>query len=152
MNTYLGNLQILNDHPTGRGMAAPAQTPPPALEQLNRLSSVKLSTRVELYKRLRIATEYVEEHLHLNLDLDTIAEAACLSKFHFIRIFKEAYGQTPRQYIIAKRLERARELLLNSEKSFCDICQEVGLKDASTFGRLFKKTFGTTPGKYREMA
>lgn len=152
MNTYLGNFQTLTPPRVDRGIAFAPGVHAPVLDRLNRLSSVKLSTRIELYKRLRLATEYVHDHLHLNLDLDTIAEEACLSKFHFIRIFKEAYGQTPRQYIISKRLDRARELLLNSEMSFCEICQEVGLKDASTFGRLFKKTYGATPGKYRETA
>lgn len=150
MNTYLGNLPTQTH--ADRGIIFSPVVHPPALDRLDRLSSVKLSTRIELYKRLRLATAYVHDHLHLNLDLDTIAEAACLSKFHFIRIFKEAYDQTPRQYIISKRLERARDLLIHSDRSFCEICQEVGLKDASTFGRLFKKTYGTTPGKYREMA
>ena len=119
--------------------------------QVNRLSSAKLSTRMELYRRLCQAKAYIHQHLDAPLDLDTLAQVACLSKFHFIRLFKDVYGQTPRQYLIAKRLERASKLLIHSSLTFHEICQEVGLKDSSSFGRLFKRSFGATPHLYRQM-
>lgn len=119
-------------------------------QQLERITSAKLSTRQELYRRICQSRRYMLEHLHLGLDLDTLAQVACLSKYHFIRLFKEVYGQTPRQYLIARRLERASALLLSSNLSFHDICQEVGLKDSSSFGRLFKRSFGATPQLYRQ--
>lgn len=120
-------------------------------EQIHRLTSAKLSTKKELYRRLCLAKRYIHSHLHTSLDLDTLSQVACLSKYHFIRLFKEVYGQTPRQYLISQRLERASSLLLQSQKSFHEICQEVGLKDSSSFGRLFKKNFGSTPHLYRRM-
>ncbi|MEL7531157.1 MAG: AraC family transcriptional regulator [Bacteroidota bacterium] len=120
-------------------------------EKINRLTSAKLSTKKELYRRLLQAQEYIHENLHTNLDLDTLSQVACLSKFHFIRLFKEVFEQTPRQYLIACRLERASKLLLNSSKSFHEICLDVGLKDSSSFGRLFKKNFGATPHIYRRI-
>lgn len=120
-------------------------------EQLQRLTSAKLSTRKELYRRLCMAKRYMVEHLDQPLDLDTLSQVACLSKFHFIRLFKEVYGQTPRQYLIARRLDRASLLLKQSDLSFHEICHEVGLKDASSFGRLFKRNFGATPHLYRRM-
>jgi AraC family transcriptional regulator len=120
-------------------------------QRLARMSSAKLSTKKELYRRLCMAHRYIHEHLGNTLDLDTLAQVACLSKFHFIRLFKEVYGQTPRQYLIAQRLDRASNLLKHSEKSFHEICQEVGLKDSSSFGRLFKRSFGATPQIYRQM-
>ncbi|MEL6591163.1 MAG: AraC family transcriptional regulator, partial [Bacteroidota bacterium] len=119
--------------------------------KINRLTSAKLSTKKELYRRLIQAQEYIHENLHTNLDLDTLSQVACLSKFHFIRLFKEVFEQTPRQYLIACRLERASKLLLNSSKSFHEICLDVGLKDSSSFGRLFKKNFGATPHIYRRI-
>ncbi len=119
-------------------------------QQLERITSAKLSTRQDLYRRLCQSRRYMLEHLHLGLDLDTLAQVACLSKYHFIRLFKEVYGQTPRQYLISRRLERASTLLLSSNLSFHDICQEVGLKDSSSFGRLFKRSFGATPQLYRQ--
>ncbi|MEO0469760.1 MAG: AraC family transcriptional regulator [Bacteroidota bacterium] len=120
-------------------------------EQINKLTSAKRSTKKELYRRLCLAQEYIHEHLHTALDLDTLAQVACLSKFHFIRLFKEVFGSTPRQYLIALRLDRASKLLVSSKKSFHEICLEVGLKDSSSFGRLFKKNFGATPHIYRRM-
>lgn len=119
--------------------------------KINRLTSAKLSTKKELYRRLIQAQEYIHENLHTNLDLDTLSQVACLSKFHFIRLFKEVFEQTPRQYLISCRLERASKLLLNSSKSFHEICLDVGLKDSSSFGRLFKKNFGATPHIYRRI-
>ncbi|MEM7656843.1 MAG: AraC family transcriptional regulator [Bacteroidota bacterium] len=120
-------------------------------QQINNLTSAKLSTRRELFRRLCQARYYIHENLDSPLDLDTLAQVACLSKFHFIRLFKEAFGQTPRQYLIAKRLEAASQLLIHSSKTFHEICHEVGLKDSSSFGRLFKRNFGATPHLYRQL-
>ncbi|MEZ4775881.1 MAG: AraC family transcriptional regulator [Bacteroidia bacterium] len=120
-------------------------------EQLERLSSTKLSTKKELYRRLCMARTHIHSNLNDPLDLDTLAQVACLSKFHFIRLFKEVFDQTPRQYLITRRLEAASSLLVNSSKSFHEICQEVGLKDSSSFGRLFKRSFGATPHIYRRI-
>lgn len=120
-------------------------------QQLQRLTSAKLSTRKELYRRLCKARRYMINHLDSPLDLDTLSQVACLSKYHFIRLFKEVYGQTPRQYLIARRLEKASMLLKESDLSFHEICHEVGLKDSSSFGRLFKRSFGSTPHIYRRM-
>lgn len=119
--------------------------------QMAQLTSAKLSTKMELFRRLCQARNYIHHNLDTSLDLDTLAQVACLSKFHFIRLFKEAFGQTPRQYLIGHRLEHARILLLNSSKTFHEICQEVGLKDSSSFGRLFKRSYGATPQIYRQM-
>ncbi|WNJ17295.1 AraC family transcriptional regulator [Pontibacter sp. G13] len=119
--------------------------------QLDRLNCAKLSTRMELYRRLSIAKGHIHAHLDEPLDLDTLSQVACLSKYHFIRLFKEVYEQTPRQYLIARRLERASSLLIHSSKTFHEICHEVGLKDSSSFGRLFKRNFGATPQIYRQM-
>ena len=118
-------------------------------KQLQRLTSSKLSTKKELYRRLCKAKSFIHNHLDSTLDLDTLAQVACLSKYHFIRLFKEAFDETPRQYLIKKRLETASQLLISSDKSFHEICQDVGLKDSSSFGRLFKRNFGATPHLYR---
>jgi AraC-like DNA-binding protein len=119
--------------------------------QINHLTSAKISTRRELFRRLCHARTYIHENLDSPLELDTLSQVACLSKFHFIRLFKEAFGQTPRQYLISKRLSAASELLIHSSKTFHEICHEVGLKDSSSFGRLFKRSFGATPHLYRQL-
>lgn len=121
-----------------------------AYQQMLNLTSAKLSTKRELYRRLCIARTHMHGHLDEALDLDTLAQVACLSKYHFIRLFKEAFGQTPRQYLITLRLDQARTLLIHTDKTFHEICHEVGLKDSSSFGRLFKRSFGATPHLYRQ--
>ena len=68
--------------------------------QISQITSAKLSTRQELFRRLSKAKIHIHTHLHTPLDLDTLSQVACLSKFHFIRLFKEAFGLTPRQYLI----------------------------------------------------
>lgn len=118
--------------------------------KIERLTSAKRTTRQELYKRLCKARNYIHANLDAPLDLDTLSQVACLSKYHFIRLFKEVYDQTPRQYLITQRLDRASNLLLTSSKTFHEICHEVGLKDSSSFGRLFKRSFGDTPQLYRQ--
>lgn len=119
--------------------------------KIGRLTSAKLSTRTELYRRLCQTQAYIHGNLDSPLDLDTLSQVACLSKYHFIRLFKEVYGETPRQYLIKQRLDRAKTLLVSSKKTFHEICHEVGLKDSSSFGRLFKRSFGATPQIYRQM-
>lgn len=119
---------------------------------MNTSTPVKDSTLQELKRRIDISKEYINENLDKRLDLDIIAREACLSKYHFIRTFKLTEGQTPRQYIIKQRLGRAENLLTQTTKSFHEICLEVGRQDASSFGRLFKKTFGLSPNHYRAVA
>ena len=140
-HTPLGQFLNTNDHQLDGEILLEKlfSTQRMVFEQMAQLTSAKLSTKMELFRRLCQARNYIHHNLDAALDLDTLAQVACLSKFHFIRLFKEAFGQTPRQYLIAHRLEHARSLLLNSSKTFHEICQEVGLKDSSSFGRLFKR-------------
>jgi len=83
------------------------------------------------------------------IDLDELSQEACLSKFHFIRLFSQAFGVTPHQYLISLRLNHAQRLLLTSNLKLTEICHHVGLRDLSSFGRRFKKTFGLSPARYR---
>ena len=116
---------------------------------IERLSPARFSTRVELYRRLSLAKEYIDAHLHTDIHLDRAAQEACLSKYHFLRVFKEVYGQTPHNYIVQKRLERAQFLLRSTGESVVTICRTVGFEDPGSFGRLFRRFFGITPTLYR---
>ncbi len=118
-------------------------------DELTRLDCVKDSTREELYRRLCIARSYMHEHFSTEIDLDELSQEACLSKFHFIRLFSQAFGVTPHQYLIRLRLRHAQHLLLTSNLKLTEICQHVGLRDLSSFGRRFKRTFGLSPARYR---
>jgi AraC-like DNA-binding protein len=83
------------------------------------------------------------------LDVPTLAHAARLSEAHFSREFRRAFGETPHQYLLTRRLERAAALLRNTDRSISDICFAVGLKSVGSFTTSFGRAFGVSPGAYR---
>jgi AraC-like DNA-binding protein len=103
--------------------------------------------KLYLYRRIVQAKLFIDEHYAENIDLDNISDEAYFSKFHFIRLFKKAYGKTPHQYLISVRIEQAR-LLLQLQKSVSEVCFEVGFSSISSFTGLFKKVVGKTPSGY----
>jgi AraC-like DNA-binding protein len=82
-------------------------------------------------------------------NLDTMARAACFSKFHFLRLFRQAYGATPGRYRSQLRLERARTLLETTGRSVTDICLDVGFESLASFSGAFRKHTGESPQRYR---
>jgi AraC-like DNA-binding protein len=83
------------------------------------------------------------------LDLGAVAACAGYSRYHFIRVFKEAYGETPRQYLTHRRIERAQDLLRTANLSVTEICHLVGFSSVGTFSARFKAWTGLTPSEYR---
>ena len=118
-------------------------------QKINKLSSVKSSTRKELYKRVSVAKEYIDENLHKNIDIQDISRVATISPFHFHRTFKTVYGISPHQYRIQKRLGKAAELLMDIDHSITEIAFLTGFADIHSFSRSFKKEYGIPPSKYR---
>jgi len=78
---------------------------------IDRLDGVKVSTRVELARRLRLAADYIESCHAEPIGLDDMARVACLSRFHFVRLFRSLYGVTPHTYLIQRRAAAARRLM-----------------------------------------
>lgn len=83
-------------------------------------------------------------------DLDRMAEATCMSRFHFIRTFRSVVGEKPRQYLIAARLRAAADRLLDSRDSVTDIAMSVGFNDISHFNLSFRSAFGRAPRAWRD--
>lgn len=83
------------------------------------------------------------------LDVDDLARAAGLSRAHFSREFKRAFGESPHGYLLTRRLERAAALLRNTDRSVADICFSVGLSSVGSFTTSFTRTFGVSPTLYR---
>ena len=83
------------------------------------------------------------------LDVPTLARAAHLSPAHFSREFSRAFGETPHQYLLTRRLERAAALLRSTDRSVADICLRVGLKSVGSFTTSFGRAFGLSPTAYR---
>src|SRR5437016_9279166 len=84
------------------------------------------------------------------LDVDDLAGAAGLSRAHFSREFRRAFGESPHAYLMTRRLERAAALLRNTDRSVADICLSVGLQGIGSFTSSFTRTYGMSPVAYRE--
>src|SRR6184192_2995972 len=83
------------------------------------------------------------------LDVAALARAARLSPAHFSREFRRAFGETPHQYLLTRRLERAAALLRNTDRPVTEICFAVGLSSVGSFTSSFRRVYGTTPLAYR---
>jgi len=83
------------------------------------------------------------------LDVDDLARAAGLSRAHFSREFRRAFGESPHAYLLTRRLERAAALLRTTDRSVADVCLSVGLQSIGSFTTSFTRTFGISPTAYR---
>lgn len=100
--------------------------------------------------RIHQTLAYIRKHLDTSLDIKLLAEKACMSKDHFIRIFKSETGETPNVYITKRKLEKAELLLVTTDMPIKNIADALGYEDSSYFNKLFKKHAGITPQQYRE--
>ncbi len=83
------------------------------------------------------------------LRVDDLAGAAGLSRAHFSREFRRAFGESPHAYLLTRRLERAAALLRTTDRSVADVCFSVGLESVGSFTTSFTRTFGLPPTSYR---
>ena len=95
---------------------------------------------------IRDTVDYIQDTKALNLSLDELANNVNPSKYHFLRVFKNNLGITPHNYIVAYKIQRAKDLILNGD-SLSDVSLEVGFSDQSHFIKNFKKIYGYTPKK-----
>ena len=103
--------------------------------------------------RLRAVVEYIEEYLDASPSLEQMAAVARLSSYHFSRQFKAATGLPPHQYVIARRVERAKQLLqAGRDLSLAEVAARAGFSDQSQFSHHFKRLVGVTPGQFRTPA
>lgn len=98
---------------------------------------------------LRRAKDFIHDHVDADLSLEEISEAANLSKYHFLRLFRRQYGITPHQYVINCRINAARTEL-DAGASLNDVVYRYGFSDLSHFNRRFKRIYGMTPKRYQE--
>jgi AraC-like DNA-binding protein len=100
-------------------------------------------------RHLLRAKDLADARYFERLDVDDLARAAGLSRAHFSREFKRAFGESPHGYLLTRRLERAAALLRNTDRSVADICFSVGLSSVGSFTTSFTRTFGKSPTAYR---
>lgn len=101
--------------------------------------------------RIKLAIGYISTHLDTHITADGAAEAAALSKFHFLREFKKLTGMTLVHFINSMRCEKARTLFSSTELSVAEVCAASGFDNASYFSKTFRASTGMTPSEYRRM-
>jgi len=106
--------------------------------------------RVLSQHKLRAVVEFIHDHLGAELTLDRLAAVVHLSPYHFARLFKNSTGLPPRQYVIARRVERAKELLRERDPlPLVEVAIEAGFSSQSHLTRHFKRLLGVTPRRFR---
>lgn len=105
---------------------------------------------VNLRSDMRQVREYIQSHISEDLSLEQLLSVAHLSKYHFIRVFKEQFGVSPGKYILRTRINAAKRLLVTTAMPIYEVASCVGFNDSSVFSRAFKNHEGITPGKLRE--
>ena len=100
-------------------------------------------------RHLTRAKDLADARFFEPLDVDDMAAAAGLSRAHFSREFRRAFGESPHQYLLTRRLERAAALLRMTDRSVADVCFSVGLQSVGSFTTSFTKTYGVSPTAYR---
>ncbi|MBB4125451.1 AraC-like DNA-binding protein [Xanthomonas translucens] len=109
------------------------------------------SQRSKQADAIRRSIRYMSERLEQKTSLDELAAAACISPFHFVRVFQSFTGVPPARFLGALRLQRAKELLISTEHAILDICQDVGYDSLGTFSRRFTHLVGLAPGRFRDL-
>lgn len=99
--------------------------------------------------RLRRVLEYINTHLNEALSVGKLAGVACLSTYHFCRIFRSALGLSPQRYVTERRVEQAMELIAIGDVPLSRIALSSGFSSQASFTRAFKRVTGMAPGTFR---
>jgi AraC-like DNA-binding protein len=114
-----------------------------------KLPPLRAATKEELYRRLLRGRDYILSSLDHPILLNDVAQEACLSPYYFHRAFTQAFRETPHRYLIRHRLEKARQLLSQTDRSVTEVCFECGFESPGSFSSLFRRRFGMTPSEFR---
>lgn len=107
--------------------------------EIESIQKTRPATRQELYKRLNYAKDFIDSCYSEQINLELLAEVACLSTEYFIRQFKNHFKITPIQYLMSKRMIEAKRLLKTEDVSISEVCERVGYSDLSSFCKLFRR-------------
>jgi AraC-like DNA-binding protein len=103
----------------------------------------------ETFRRLCRARDLLAAEYQSQVPLDTAAREACLSPFHFHRLFRSTFGETPHDFLTRRRMDRARHLLASGEMSVTEVCFEIGYSSLGSFSTKFQSLVGVAPTQYQ---
>jgi len=116
--------------------------------EINRIKNICYSNEKQIETVISIR-HYIDNNYATALNLDFLSYTNFISKYHLLRLFKKYYGQTPRQYVIDKRIEKAKALLQNG-MSVTETCFAIGFESVGSFSTLFKTKTGKSPSEYQK--
>jgi AraC-like DNA-binding protein len=106
----------------------------------------------QTYRSLTRAREFMRHAYSAPVSLPDVAAQANLSPYHFLRVYKHAYGETPHEFLTRLRIERAKTLLARGSHNVTEACFEVGFTSLGSFSTLFAHRVGLSPSEYRRYA
>lgn len=115
------------------------------LHSERRVNIKKEVTRNDLQRRIEKVINYIDKNINHNIDINVMSDIACMSEYHFIRVFSELCSCTPYQYIIKKRIAKAKKLLQQSIYTVIEVSQACGYDSVQTFRKCFKRETGYSP-------
>lgn len=121
-------------------------------DNINQLPAMRTSSREEIFRRLSLAADLIYAHYDQALSLEELAQCSFFSKFHFLRLFKVAFGQSPHQFITQVRIQKAKEWLEYTDWPIHLIAESIGLENTSSFSRLFRQRTSMYPTTFRSMS
>lgn len=120
------------------------------LRKIENMDALKKATRMELFRRVSMAIDFLHENIFKEVHLDELSSHCGLSKFHLLRVFKEIYGYSPRQYMDQLKLAKAKDLLRKPEIELIEIALFLGFSELSSFSRFFKQRTSLSPNHLRK--
>jgi AraC family transcriptional regulator len=119
------------------------------LNQVGQRQGLRLKGGLAAHQR-RLLVEYIDAQLAEAISLGQLAALCALSEYHFARMFRETFGLPPHQYVLARRLARARHLLRHTLQPLGEVALACGFASASHFTNRFRQALGAAPGEYRQ--
>lgn len=115
-------------------------------KSIGNIEKLKFQTRKEIFRRIELAKDYLNDNIHSKFDLEDLASASYMSKYQLIRCFKQIYGITPNRYFIIKKLSKARhDVSARSNSTIKEIAYKFGYPNQSAFSKQFKQIYGFSP-------